>query len=234
MTSTHYNDMGSLSASSGQRTPNCVTSNSNLIFSICNFVHKQRQLWFFSPNSNSNNKHNHVSKFSRLHPPGQQTQNCVTSAAAVALLNDSAASDSTAAPPTYCSSKPQKKTHNTKNTQHKKTHMLLLLHTARQSHKNTKHTHPAATTYCSSNPHKNSQNIHMLLLKFSKISMLLQFVQIHTNSNLLKPSARLRAQKNPTSNPQSCCVQLLCYRGTHTNSIIANCTFIAHFEGTGS
>ena len=47
MTSTHYNDMGSLSASSGQRTPNCVTSNSNLIFSICNFVHKQRQLWFF-------------------------------------------------------------------------------------------------------------------------------------------------------------------------------------------
>ena len=140
VTSTHYNDMGSLSASSGQRTPNCVTSNSNLIFSICNFVHKQRQLWFFSPNSNSNDKHNHVSKFSRLHRPGQQTQNCVTSAAAVALLNDSAASASTA----------------------------------------------AATTYCSSNPHKSTQNIHMLLLKFSKISMLLQFVQIHTNSNLLK------------------------------------------------
>ena len=113
--------------------------------------------------------------------------------------------------------------------------LLPLLHTARQSHKkHTEHTNPAATTYCSSNPHKNLQNIHMLLLKFSKISMLLQFVQIHTNSNLLKPSARLRAQKNPTSNPQSRCVQLLCYRGTHTNSIIANCTFIAHFEGTGS
>ena len=133
MTSTHYNDMGSLSASSGQRTPNCVTSNSNLIFSICNFVHKQRQLWFFSPNSNSNNKHNHVSKFSRLHPPGQQSQNCVTSAAAVALLNDSAASASTAVAATYCSSKPQKhKTH---------TSCCYYILLVKSTQKLTKHTH---------------------------------------------------------------------------------------------
>ena len=159
MTSTHYNDMGSLSASSGQRTPNCVTSNSNLIFSICNFVHKQRQLWFFSPNSNSNNKHNHVSKFSRLHPPGQQTQNCVTSAAAAALLNDSAASASTAAATTYCSSNPHKNTQNI--------YMLLL------------------QPYYPSTLQK--QNTHMLLLKFSKISLLLQFVKVHTNSKLLWP-----------------------------------------------
>ena len=181
----------------------------------------------FSPNSNSNNKHNHVSKFSRLHPPGQQTQNCVTSAAVAALLNDSAASASTAAPPTYCSSKPQK-THNIQNT-----HILLLLHTDRQSHKKntTQKTHTSCCYYILLVKSTQKLTKHT---QFSKISMLLQFVQIHTNSNLLKPSARLRAQKNPTSNPQSRCVQLLCYRGTHTNSIIANCTFIAHFEGTGS
>ena len=153
MTSTHYNDMGSLSASSGQRTPNCVTSNSNLIFSICNFVHKQRQLWFFSPNSNSNNKHNHVSKFSRLHPPGQQTQNCVTSAAAAALLNDSAASASTAAATTYCSSNPHKTY--TKHT-HAAATTILLVNSAK-----TKHTHASTevlkdftvVTICQS-PHK--------------------------------------------------------------------------------
>ena len=108
----------------------------------------------FSPNSNSNNKHNHVSKFSRLHPPGQQTQNCVTSAAVAALLNDSAASASTAAPPTYCSSKPQK-THRT----HKSCCYYILL--VKSTQKLTKHTHALtevfkdfnAAAICP-NPHK--------------------------------------------------------------------------------
>ena len=210
MTSTHYNDMGSLSASSGQRTQNCVTSNSNLIFSICNFVHKQRQLCFFFSQSQFQQQTQSRFKIFEAPPPWtadselcHQRRRCCTSERFCCFC-------------LYCCPSYILLVKATKNTQH------------------TKHTHPAATTYCSSNPHKNLQNIHMLLLKFSKISMLLQFVQIHTNSNLLKPSARLRAQKNPTSNPQSRCVQLLCYRGTHTNSIIANCTFIAHFEGTGS
>ena len=190
--------MGSLSAplGSGLRTVSLTTQ--IWIFFVFVILYCD-----FFLNSNSNDRHNHVSKFSRLHPPEQQTQNCVTSAAAAALLNDSAASASTAAATTYCSSNP-----------HKTYTCCCYNHTTRQLCKNKTHTcfyWSSQRFHCCYNLSKSTQTANCCDLTNVLVTK-------HYWCCLSKLSARHRAQKNPTSNPQSRCVQLLCYK-SHTHKL---------------